>query len=118
MYTDFDVPKESQRLFNFELVSAERSFLIQPQSNKNFGDIVKKIFKNKPCILLMLALTSKYFIFGGILYWYPTYLTEVLLMDERQALNSFSYISIFAPTSGVILGGFFTSFLGGYNTKA
>ena len=68
-------------------------------------------------MLFMLALTAKYFIVGGIMYWYPTYLTEVLLMDEREAMSTFSYISIGAPTSGVICGGIFTSWLGGYNTK-
>ena len=50
----------------------------------------------------------------GIQFWTSAYMIEYLKMDQKYVSVAYSVISISAPISGVLFGGFFTEKFGGY----
>lgn len=74
-----------------------------------------KMSKNHVYIGICLSLSGLYFVVTGIQYWLSDYLIEVMNVDPDKAAVYFSLTCFTAPISGVIVGGFLTTHLGGYN---
>ena len=68
-------------------------------------------------IWVCLGLCSMYFIVTGIQFWITSYLIDYLGNDPVQVIFIFSFISITAPMSGVLIGSSFADKYGGYKGK-
>lgn len=77
----------------------------------------KEVLSNMLYIWVCLGLCSMYFIVTGIQFWITSYLIEYLGNDPVQVIFIFSFISITAPMSGVLIGSSFADKYGGYKGK-
>ena len=79
--------------------------------------IIGDLLSNSLFILFLLSASGFFYVVGGVLYWCPNYLEQVLMVDKSLAASFFAVVSFTAPVSGVLIGGLITSFYGGYNTR-
>lgn len=84
---------------------------------KPFMEELKSVISNKVFVALCMCLTGLFFVVTGIQYWAPDYLKKVLEVDDHTASVYFATTSLFAPVSGVIIGGIITTSYGGYNSR-
>jgi sugar phosphate permease len=78
---------------------------------------LKSVISNKVFMSLCMCLTGLFFVVTGIQYWAPDYLKNILNVDDHTASVYFATTSLFAPVSGVIIGGIITTSYGGYNQR-
>lgn len=60
-----------------------------------------------------MTLSIIFYIITAVQFWAPDYLKEVLKSDENLVSIAFTFCCISAPTTGVILGGYSLSKVGG-----
>ena len=77
---------------------------------------IQSLWSNKIYLGLTSSLSGLFFVVTGIQYWLPTYLKNNLGATEQQAASYYLALSFTAPIAGVIIGGFVTTYFGGYNT--
>lgn len=115
---------------DFEEENDKVEALVHPTEDMNIGhggpirvddiDIsasLKFILKKRLFIVCVLALSSLYFIITAIQYWISDYMMEVLGLPKEKVFIYFVFISVTAPTCGLILGGKVSEMLGGYTGK-
>ena len=79
--------------------------------------IIINFLDNKKYIFTMLGISCMYFVVTGIQFWISDYMQEVMNIPSNRVYIIFALVCISAPTSGVLLGGFFIQYLGGYTNK-
>ena len=89
----------------------------EEESNKNYITIIINLLDNKKYIFTMLGISCMYFVVTGIQFWISDYMQEVMNIPSNRVYIIFALVCISAPTSGVLLGGFFIQYLGGYTNK-
>ena len=86
-------------------------------SSEKYFIFLKELIKNKKYIFTMFGISCMLFIVTGIQFWISDYMQEVLGISRNYVYVIYSIICISAPTLGVLLGGFFIQYLGGYTNK-
>lgn len=86
--------------------------------NENYIQIIKDAFSNCVYFGLVMAITGIYFVMTGVQYWITPYLSDIMEADDEMVVVYFVILSFTAPILGCILGGFFTTCVGGYNSTA
>ena len=71
---------------------------------------------NKVYVLLIIGLSTLFFIITGVQYWGSDYMITELKQDEGIVFIAYAVISITGPVLGVVVGGTITTKLGGYTT--
>mmetsp|Transcript_5092 Transcript_5092/g.12342 ORF Transcript_5092/g.12342 Transcript_5092/m.12342 type:complete len:793 (-) Transcript_5092:104-2482(-) len=66
---------------------------------------------------IVFSLSALYFVVTGIQYWATDYLETELNGDEKIVRLQFMLTSATAPVAGVIFGGWFVEFIGGYKGR-
>lgn len=88
--------------------------------NKNDGVFSNLclIFKQKVFIFSTFALASLFFVITAVQYWGSDYMEQALGVENKHyRLLSFSIVCVTSPTFGVLLGGYTSSLIGGYESK-
>ena len=67
-------------------------------------------------MVLLIALTGIYYLTTGIQFWITDYFIIVLGTTKNEAFTTFAVCSLTGPILGVVLGGFFFTRIGGYNS--
>ena len=78
--------------------------------------ILGRLLANTEYVCLLIAITGIYYIVAGIQYWMPNYMSTVLHINPTLAASYYATTLLIAPISGVLVGGFATSYYGGYNS--
>jgi MFS family permease len=86
-------------------------------SSEKYFIFIKELIKNKKYIFTMFGISCMLFIVTGIQFWISDYMQEVLGISRSYVYIIYSIICISAPTLGVLLGGIFIQYLGGYTNK-
>jgi len=82
-----------------------------------YFEVLQSIFGNNLFMTTMLAIGTIYFVVTGIQFWISDYLITVLKAPEEKVFMIFAFVSITAPTLGVIFGGKLSHRLGGYTGR-
>lgn len=77
---------------------------------------VGSVLRNPVFVSMALSLSGLYFLTTGIQYWGSDYLQIALQVEATEVYYIFSFTCLTAPISGVMLGGYFFTKLGGYNS--
>ena len=77
----------------------------------------KLVLTNPLYLTVTLGLCSIYFIVTGIQFWMTEYMIGILEIQPVIVVIVFSFTSVTAPLSGVIVGGVFADKYGGYKGK-
>lgn len=75
-----------------------------------------RVFRTPLYILPALTLCALLFVVTGVQFWGTFFLTASLGLSPQTAMFAFAGVAASAPTLGVLGGGFFVDFLGGYKT--
>ena len=76
------------------------------------------ILKQKIFMFCVLALASLSYVITAVQYWGPDYMEKVLLVEDKKLrLLAFGIVCISSPTLGIILGGYTSHLIGGYESK-
>jgi len=78
---------------------------------------LKIVMKNKNFLKMCLALTVLYFVLTGVQFWFSDYLITVMNVNKGTVFTMFGAVSITGPVLGVVVGGYVTTALGGYNSE-
>ena len=62
------------------------------------------------------ALTALFFVLTGVQFWFSDYLITVMKVNPSTVFSMFGVVSITGPVMGVLVGGYVTTALGGYNS--
>ena len=95
----------------------------EKNSNKNQNEIpflekLKIIFSEPLFICSILTLSILFFIVTCVQYWTSDYMLIALeVEDETKRLYAFSIVCLTSPTCGLLIGGYFVDYLGGYSNK-
>ena len=79
--------------------------------------VLKELIYNKKYIYTMFGISCLLFVVTGIQFWITDYMQEVMNISPSSAYIIFSVVCITGPVLGVLLGGFFIQYLGGYTDK-
>ena len=90
---------------------------VEEDSKQKYFSVIKELIYNKKYIFTMLGISCMYFVVTGIQFWISDYMREILNIPSSKVYIIFSIICITAPTLGVLSGGFFIQYLGGYTNK-
>ena len=90
---------------------------VEEDKKQKYFSVIKELIYNKKYIFTMLGISCMYFIVTGIQFWISDYMREVLNIPSSNVYIIFSVVCITAPTLGVLSGGFFIQYLGGYTNK-
>lgn len=75
---------------------------------------MRRLLSNRLYLCTVMLLTSIYFILTGIQYWGPDYAINVMNMESTETIQTYSIVTITAPTIGVVFGGALSHKFGGY----
>ena len=75
---------------------------------------VRYILKRPIFVLVMLTISSIYFVVTGVQFWISDYMIVALKASQGRVFTMFALVSITAPTLGVAIGGSICEKLGGY----
>jgi sugar phosphate permease len=67
-------------------------------------------------LLMLGTITCLFITVTAIQFWMTDYMIQVLDISQGTAFKSYAIVSLLAPLSGVIAGGFLFSRVGGYNS--
>ena len=90
---------------------------IEEEGTKKYFTVIKELACNKRYIFTMLGISCMLFVVTGIQFWISDYMQEVMKIPSSKVYIIFSIVCISAPTLGVLLGGIFIQYLGGYTNK-
>ena len=90
---------------------------VEDENKQKYFSVIKDLIHNKKYLFTMLGISCMYFIVTGIQFWISDYMREVMNIPSSKVYVMFSIICITAPTLGVLSGGFFIQYLGGYTNK-
>lgn len=74
----------------------------------------KILCSNYVFIFVTLCLCSVYFVVTGIQFWTTAYFLLILEEDPETTMINFAIVCITAPVAGVIVGSYFSDYIGGY----
>lgn len=77
-----------------------------------------QLIKNPVYIFSSLSMTTLFFVITVIQFWGSDYMENVLLIDKKNVFIAFVIVCVTSPTTGVIVGGIFSTCLGGYEKKS
>eukprot|EP00301_Raphidiophrys_heterophryoidea_P027337 c9608_g1_i2.p1 GENE.c9608_g1_i2~~c9608_g1_i2.p1 ORF type:complete len:506 (-),score=72.55 c9608_g1_i2:88-1605(-) len=80
----------------------------------SFWQQVKMLWRSTLFVSVVLALSSLYFVVTAVQYWITIYLIDVIHAPKPLVLTAFAVTSLTAPILGVICGGLFIDWMGGY----
>ena len=93
--------------YNNSLISANSIF-----------DIFYKILEEKKFLLIILSLSTIYYVITGVQYWVSDYMYNILkIKSNNKRLYYFTIVCFTSPTSGVLIGSFLVNLIGGYEKK-
>ena len=87
------------------------------ENTKSYFYIIKNLIFNKKYMLTMLSISCNFFVVTGIQFWISDYMQEVLNLSSSKAYLIYTIVYASALTSGVLSGGIFIQYLGGYTNK-
>ena len=90
---------------------------IEEEGKNKYYSVLKELIFNKKYIFTMLGISSMLFVVSGIQFWISDYMQEVMNIEPSKVYFIFSIVCISAPTLGVLSGGIFIQYLGGYTNK-
>lgn len=86
-------------------------------SEISYLNAIRVISAKPKFILSMFSISAVYFVVTGIQFWISDYLILVLDVENGKVFSMFAFVSITAPTLGVVIGGKVSHILGGYTGK-
>lgn len=89
----------------------------EEEGTEKYLNVLRDLIKNKKYIFTMFGISSLLFVVTGIQFWITDYMQEVMLIPSSKVYAIYAVICITAPVLGVLLGGFFIQYLGGYTDK-
>lgn len=89
----------------------------EDEGSKKYFSVIKDLIKNKKYIFTMYGISCLLFVVTGIQFWISDYMQEVMQIPSSKVYVIFAVICITAPVLGVLLGGIFIQYLGGYTNK-
>ena len=89
----------------------------EEEGTQKYISVLRDLVRNKKYILTMFGISSLLFVVTGIQFWISDYMQEVMLIPSSKVYITYAVICITAPVLGVLLGGFFIQYLGGYTDK-
>ena len=90
---------------------------IEEEGKQKYFSVIKELIQNKKYIFTMLGISCMLFVVTGIQFWISDYMQEVMNISSSKVYIIFSIVCITAPTLGVLSGGIFIQYLGGYTNK-
>lgn len=90
---------------------------VEEEGKQKYFSVIKELIHNKKYIFTMLGISCMLFVVTGIQFWISDYMREVMNIPSSKVYILFSIICITGPTLGVLSGGFFIQYLGGYTNK-
>ena len=90
---------------------------VEEDGKQKYHSVIKELIFNKKYMFTMLGISCMLFVVTGIQFWISDYMREVMNIPSSRVYIMFSIICITAPTLGVLSGGFFIQYLGGYTNK-
>lgn len=75
---------------------------------------MKILIKNKPFILLTLAITTLFFVISGVQIWATYYFMNALNIEPVKANYYFVLVAFTSPVSGAFMSGWVIDWLGGF----
>ena len=90
---------------------------IEEEGKQKCFEIIKDLIANKKYMCTMFGLSCMLFVVTGIQFWISDYMQEVMNIPSSEVYLIFSIVCITAPTLGVLSGGIFIQYLGGYTNK-
>ena len=89
----------------------------EEEGKTKYFSVIKELILNKKYIFTMLGISCMLFVVTGIQFWISDYMQEVMNIPSSKVYIIFSIVCISAPTLGVLSGGLFIQYLGGYTNK-
>eukprot|EP00922_Rhytidocystis_sp_ex-Travisia-forbesii_P008645 GHVS01012663.1.p1 GENE.GHVS01012663.1~~GHVS01012663.1.p1 ORF type:complete len:866 (-),score=214.69 GHVS01012663.1:875-3472(-) len=91
----------------------------QPLQRKKTGtrESIKRLLKNPIYLTVTVTLCALFFIVTGIQFWATRYFEEILGAPTQVVLPVFCATAATGPMLGVLAGGVFVDWCGGYKTK-
>ena len=68
-------------------------------------------------VLLVLTISSLYFVVSGLQFWVTTYMTTVIGVPQSEVFTYYIITCLSAPAIGVLLSIFLFNCIGGYNSR-
>ena len=90
---------------------------IEEEGKQKYFSVIKELIFNKKYVFTMLGISSMLFVVTGIQFWISDYMQEVMNVPSSKVYIIFSIVCITAPTLGVLSGGIFIQYLGGYTNR-
>ena len=90
---------------------------VEEEGQQKYCSAIKELIFNKKYMFTMLGISCLLFVVTGIQFWISDYMREVMNISSSKVYIIFSIVCITAPTLGVLSGGFFIQYLGGYTNK-
>lgn len=78
---------------------------------------IRQLCSNPVYILLVLAISSLYFVVSGLQFWITTYLTTVLSIPMSEVFTFYIITCLSAPAVGLSLSIIMFNCIGGYNSR-
>ena len=87
-------------------------------STNSILDIFYKILKEKKFLLIILSLSTIYYVITGVQYWVSDYMYHILkIKSNNKRLYYFTIVCFTSPICGVLIGSFLVNLIGGYEKK-
>ena len=90
---------------------------VEEEKKHKYFTVIKELIYNKKYIFTMFGIACMLFVVTGIQFWISDYMQEVMNISASKVYIIFSVVCISAPTLGVLSGGIFIQYLGGYTNK-
>lgn len=84
----------------------------------SFGRTLKHLLRTPSYLFNVAGTTALTFATGGLLYWFPTFLSRVRGWDISQASQLFGSTTVVAGITGTLFGGFIADFWHDSNKKS
>ena len=81
-------------------------------------DIFYKISKEKKFLLIILSLSTLYYVITGVQFWINDYMYNILkIQSNNTRFYYYTIICFTSPLSGILIGSFLINLIGGYDKK-
>jgi len=90
---------------------------IEEEGKQKYFSVIKELIFNKKYVFTMMGISCMLFVVTGIQFWISDYMQEVMNVPSSKVYIIFSIVCITAPTLGVLSGGIFIQYLGGYTNR-